>query len=252
MKKKLGGSVFFIFIFIVFAQYGYGFHEEYPPFDSKSLESRRLKASPINKPEGKGSFENGDVVISWMTKDFESSTVEIRYKKELVEKVELPDGREWSDFLGGIYYVDLDHNGLPDIILSPADFGSGLGAFYKTVLIYFQTTPGNFNRLEFTSFYFKVGDFADLKGDGKLELLVMQLAQLECSDKKIHSFWVYVPYEIKGYNLVMEKDSYREFPKFIWFTHKPNSQPTDKLSTKEKNEYLETLPALIESVPISK
>lgn len=78
----------------------------------------------------------------------------------------------------------------------------------------------------------------------------MQLAQLECSDEKIHSFWAYVPYRFEGFNLVMERNHYPEFPKFIWFTYKPNSQPTNKLSSEEKMDYVATLPGIIEAKPI--
>ena len=229
---------------------GVAFHEKYPPFDLKIWNDRTLKASPINRPVEEGVFQDGDLSISWKTIIFEFSEIEIRYRNRLIEKVELPGGREWVDFLGDIYYADLDRNGLFDIVISPANFGSGLGSFYKTALIHFQTKTGQFRRLEFISLYFDIGDFVDLDGDGKWELLMLQLTQLESLDKKVHSYWVYVPYRVDRFNLALDRNGLSDFPKFIWFTDSPNNQPTDKLPQKEKDQYLGTLPALIESAPI--
>ncbi len=241
--------VLLVALLLCFWSNGNAFNAKYPPFDVDDWKDRMLQAVPINKPREAGRFTDNDLTISWVTKMPESSTIEIRYKNNLVKKTKLPDG-EWADFLGEIYYTDLNHDGLSDIVISPSWYGSGLGSFYKTVIIYFQIASGKFRQLQFLSFYFEGRDFVDLDGDGKLELLMMQLAQLECSDGRVHSFWVYAPYQIKDYNLVMDRKSFPGFPKFIQFTNKQNSMPTDKLTDRQKDEYLRTLPLAINSEAI--
>jgi len=223
---------------------GFAFDERYPPFETKAFEDRTLKAVRINGAE-KGEFRDKDLTISWETKAVRSSEVDVRYKSKLVVRVELPGKDDYSNFLGEIYYVDLDGNGLSDIIIHPAFYGSGLGSFYKTTTLLLQVSPGQFRRLDFSSFYFDPRDFIDLKGDGRYQLLIMQLAD----SLPRHNFWVYVPYEIKDFNLRMDKKLHPDFPKFIWYTEKPNSKPTDKLTQKQKNEYLKTLPLVIKSHP---
>ena len=240
-----------VFLLIAFTSNGHAADERYPAFGRGTLETRSLKALPINKPEAKGLFRDKDVSVSWETKVFESSTVEIRYKGKLIEKIELPGGREWSNFLGNIYYTDLDHNELPDIVLAPEWYGSGLGSFDTTTDIYFQVAPGKFRRLEFTSFYFEITDFVSSDKDGGLELLMMRLAYVNSTDGKAHSYWVYVPYKIRDFNLVIDKDFAPDFPKFIWYSKKENSEPTDKLSSKVKNDFLASFPPNISSVQVS-
>jgi hypothetical protein len=250
MKKNICGIVFLAVFLWACIPNSTALDDRYPPFDLEVWKDRTLKATPINRPYEKGKFQEGDVAISWVTKVFDSSMIKIRYKNKLIERIELPEDGRWSNYLGDIYYVDLDHNGLPDIVISPAWFFSGLGSFNTTKLIYFQIAPGKFRRLEFTSFNFEIADFVNFDRDGRPELLMMQLAGLKCSDGKFHSFWVYVPYEVKDFNLVMDKSLHPDFPKFIWYSEKQNNQPTDKLSQKQKNQYLNTLPALIKSMPV--
>jgi hypothetical protein len=229
--------------------YSSALDDNYPPFDIKAFKDRMLNTAPINRPDEKGEFQDKDLTISWVTKTLEFSTIKILHKEKLIKEIKLPDG-EWTDFLGEIYYVDLDHNGLQDVVISPSWYGSGLGSFYKMATILFQVAPGKFRQLQFLSFYFEERNFVDLDGDGKLELLMMQLAQLECSDGKIHSFWTYIPYRIKDFHLMMDKNI-PDFPKFIGYSQKANGEPTSKLSQRQKDQYLDTLPVHIMSRLVS-
>jgi len=222
---------------------GFAFDDRYPPFDLKDLKNRVLNTGPINKPDEKGAFRDKDLVIAWETKRIESSVVEVRYKSKQVVQIELPGKDEYSNALGEVFYADLDGNGLNDIIIHPEFWGSGLGSFYKTTTILFQAKPGQFQRLDFTSFNFDPRDLVDLKGDGKYELLIMQLADGLAK----HNFWTYTPYRIENFNLVMDKKSFIGFPKFIFFTNKPNNQATNMLSQQQKDEYLQMLPQVIKS-----
>ena len=234
-------------LLLSFPANGSALDDRYPPFDIKAFKDRMLNAELINKPEERGEFKDRDLSIKWTSKGMETSRVEIRYKNKLTVQVELPGKDDYSNAVGEIYYADLDGNALPDIIIHPAFYGSGLGSFYKTTTILFQATPGQFRRLDFTSFYFGPEDFVDLKGDGHYQLLMMQLMEALGQDRKPHNFWVYTPYEIKDFSLRMDRDPAPGFPKFIWYTERSNDKPTDKLTQQQKGDFLRTLPSTVES-----
>jgi len=247
MKRYFSLSL--IFFVLIRAGEIYAFNEYYPPYDIKGWRNRVLKASPVIKYP-KGEFRDGKLAISCypIGKEGEYRTrVDIQYDGKMVGRINFPISRDDLSILSDIYYADVDKNGLPDIVIRTANLGSGLGTFYNHIIILLQTEACKFRRLDFRAFYFDMRDFVDLKGDGRYELLMMSLAELTCSNGKLHSFWAYVPYEFKGFNLVMSRNIYPDFPKFIWYTEKPNSLPTDKLSKRQKEDYIKTLPHVIRS-----
>ena len=224
-------------------------NDNYTPYDIKSRTIRPLTVSPVIAD--KGEFRDKNITIScYPTKEEYGARIDIRYNNKLIEEIDFPISKDNLAILSDIYYVDIDGNNLPDVILTTTNLGSGLGTFYNYIIILLQTDPGKFRRLNFNTFYFDIKDFVDLKGDGKYELLMLSLAELKCSDGKPHSFWVYQPYEIIDFNLVMGEHMYPDFPMFVWYTEKPNNIPTDKLTRKQKEDYLKTLPRVIKSQEI--
>jgi len=237
-----------VVIILVHVKGSSAFNDNYPPFNVKVWGNRMLKMPPVVTGQ-KGEFKDRNVIIRCSPQGIRGyrAVVNIKYANKIVSEIAFPLSKDDPSILSEIYYVDIDKNGLSDIIISTTNLGTGLGTFDNHIIILFQTTAGKFRRLDFNTFYFDVKDFVDLKGDGKYELLMMQLAQIECSDGKLHNFWVYIPYEIKNFNLVLNKKLHSDFPKFIWFTEKHNDKPTGKLSQKEKDTYIKTLPSIIKS-----
>lgn len=237
-----------VVISLVYVKNSLGFDENYPPFDIRTWGNRMLKISPVIKGQ-KGEFKDKNVTIWCSPQGIEEyrAVVNIEYANKIVSKVVFPLSKDDPSILSEIYYVDIDKNGLSDIIIGTTSMGCGLGAFDNHIIVLFQTKPGKFRRLDFNTFYFDIRDFVDLKGDGKYELLITQLAGINCLDGKGHDFWAYIPYEIKDFNLVLNRNLHPDFPKFIWFTEKHNDKPTSKLSQKEKDDYIKTLPSMIKS-----
>ncbi len=237
-----------VVIILVHVKDSIAFNENYPPLDVKIWGNRVLKIPPVITGQ-KGEFREGNVTIRSSPQGIWGyrAVVNIGYANKIVSKIVFPLSEEDPSILSKIYYVDIDKNGLSDIIIGTTNMGSGLGTFDNHIIILFQTEPGKFRRLDFNTFYFDIRDFADLKGDGKYELLITQLAGINCLDGKGHDFWAYIPYEIKDFNLVLNRNLHPDFPKFIWFTEKHNDKPTGKLSQKEKDDYIRTLPSIIKS-----
>lgn len=256
IKRSIGINMKWMITVIAFllgcSRIGFAYDGHYPPFDEGRCPGNELKASPVIDSE-KSEFEDGNLSISryFADKNWMTPVIDIKYDDKQVLKLDFPT--ENAGLPAEIYYADLDGNRLPDIVITASNLPTGLGTFCHDTFILLQVAPGEFRLLTFESFYFgldSLKDIVDLDGDGNYELLMQQLLQTECSDKRVHSFWVYVPYKIKDYGLMMGKDGFAGFPKFIQFTKRPNGSPTKKLLQAQKDEFLKSLPALIKSEPL--
>jgi len=81
--------------------------------------------------------------------------------------------------------VDLDHDGLPDVVAATTDFGSGTGQ----LLYYRQTSPGTFSMLPVATLTREptAMEIGDLDGDGELD--VATLSQLVSSESELTIFF---------------------------------------------------------------
>lgn len=250
MNTKKYFSILLMLLTLACSKECLAFNENYPPFAVKTWKDRVLKVLPVIESP-KGEFKDGKLTISCYPTGQEYGTrINIHYNNKSVEEINFPISKDDLSIFEDIYYVDIDKNDLPDIIIRTTNLGSGLGTFDNRVIMLLQTEPGHFRRINFSTFYFDTQDFVDLKGDGRYELLMLSLAELKGTDSKLRSFWVYTPYEIKDCNLVIDRHTYANFPKFVWYTKNPNSIPTDKLSRKQKEDYIKTLPRAIKSHPL--
>ncbi len=76
-------------------------------------------------------------------------------------------------------------------------------------------------------------DFIDINGDGRYEMLwVHYFFEGE------HSYWVYRVVEITDEGLRLNDTLLSDFPKIIWFTEKPNDQPTRRLTLAEREDLI--------------
>ena len=172
-----------------------------------------------------------------------ASIIEISFRSKVVGRI---NADKRYPFVGEVKESELDGNGLKDLIIEVSYMGNGVSP--DAVIILLQTEKGKFCRIDYDSFDPSSDDFVGLGNDGN-EVLVSGMTSLKGLDGRIHSFWTYVPYRIKGFDLVMDK-SIPDFPKFIQFTQAPNDNPTDKLSQRQKDAFLDTLAAVIKSVPL--
>lgn len=172
-----------------------------------------------------------------------SSIIEISFRSKVVGRI---NADKRYPFIGEIKEADVDGNGLSDLVIEASYMGSGVSP--DAVIVLLQTEKGKFQRVDYDSFEPSSDDFVGFGNDGN-EVLLTGLTSLRGLDGRIHSFWTYVPYRVKGFDLVMDK-SISGFPKFIQFTHAPNDKPTNQLTQLQKDEYLRTIPAVIKSVPV--
>lgn len=148
------------------------------------------------------------------------------------------------------WYFDVDGNGLKDFVLYASYMGNGIPP--DEVILLFQTKRGKFRRIDYSTYNFDIGDFRDFNSDGKYKVVISHLLRSAASlDGKEHSYWVSTIYRIEDFALRIANDLHPGFPKFNWFTEKPNHKETRKLSQAQKAEYIGTLPSVITSSAIS-
>lgn len=122
--------------------------------------------------------------------------------------------------------VDIDRNGLDDLIFEywPGSQGLALGC---GIALYLQQQNGDFKKLTLPAESFSPRDVFDIDGDGRFEIVTVQLVNY-----LDHNYWVYRCWQIKNYEIVNVDERF-DFPRAIWFTFKPNQKLVDKETTQE-------------------
>lgn len=229
---------------------GQAYLENYPPFPFGKNDLNPCAVEPIiieapdsekaiklGKIEVKRGFTKGSVRMDYPVA---LSFVEIRHEGRLVAS--LNESSEELFWIGDIFYVDLDQNDLKDFVIPINEKGTGLAGMEDTVIIFFQVEAGQFRKVSYVTYHFEIADIVDVNGDGRFEFIITEFAQLDSADSQIHSYWFYNLYKIEGFNLVIANELHPRFPKAIWFTDQSNDKETKKLSPKQKQAFIKSLP----------
>jgi hypothetical protein len=133
-----------------------------------------------------------------------------------------------------VWCGDLNGDGLIDFALPLASGGNGLGGEYHDLVVVLSShaayriwviptmTPG-------------AEDFLALPDRGDCAIVKTTYVSNQAqSESRRHSYWVYNLIAVRGDELVVANPLYAGFPKWIWFTGRPNHRPT-RLSAIEKD-----------------
>ena len=251
MNKEKLKTISLTLLFLLLASSAFAYDEDYPPFDPDKTEFDGAYVAEIANPwMEETTVKEGPIEIKVsLPKEHEGSlaaytNLEVRHNGELA--FVLNKDEEYPR-LHSIYYFDADKNGLDDLVVGAGYNGNGMGAFDHKGFIFLQAQEGVFKQLSYKTMYFDNNDFVDVNKDGKYEVITTSFYQVDGVDGKSHSFWVYNLYAFDGEDLVLANDLSPIFPKFIWFTHKPNDKETDKLSKEQKAKYIASLPQRIKA-----
>jgi hypothetical protein len=118
-------------------------------------------------------------------------------------------------------YVDIDRNGLGDIIFSSVP-GRDDPGFRKGVAIYLQRKGGDFVKFFLDAEGYSNEDIFDIEGDGVFEILTARLVSFNNQ-----TYWVYRCWNIRDFELVNVDDRFG-FPRAILFTFQPNNKLVEK------------------------
>lgn len=204
---------------------GWAYFKDYPPYEFKNGPPKHLEAEML-ADFNKQYYESKDGAVAVRLKsgfasiDFlvEEGGYVLAHKDEL----ELP-------YPYAVYGADLDGNGLRDFIIYYWWGAPGINLSLIRVEIYLKKERGGYRKIYYDSNSPGLEDFTDLDNDGKYEVII---TDYYCGKK--HTYYSYSIYEFKGCELVNADNKFKGFPKFIWYTYKPNDKDTKHLTKKER------------------
>jgi hypothetical protein len=142
------------------------------------------------------------------------------------------------NFQAGIeaYCADLNQAGKRDFAVYASSGGCGLASGYTDIA--FLLSEQNTYRLTTVQTLWPNPDNY-LVLSGKPCFIHTAFENVEkCNDGKEHNFWIYNILVIETGNMRLDNNLAPEFPKTIWFTHKPNHQETTIITVKQKAEFI--------------
>ncbi|MCK9604510.1 MAG: VCBS repeat-containing protein [Candidatus Omnitrophica bacterium] len=206
----------------------FAYFDNYPPYSFKNGPSRHLEANPLVDFD-KAKFKSKDGKIYVRLKESADSFDFILKDTKLVlayikgEKLPLPNS---------VYQIDLDGNGKKDFIVFYNYRGKGIEAQKDMVEIYLKRKEGLYRRISYDTFSAGLEDFVDLDRDGKYEVIITGFCR---GDK--HNYFTYNIYKPKGGRLANADAQFKDYPKFIWITHKKNDKDSTHLTKEERSEH---------------
>jgi len=226
-KKQLIVSLILFFCCVVKSS---AYMEDYPPYRVKDGKFKHLEAQTLVDIDKRDYQSKDKQVMARLNEDKDTFNFLLQDGKTVLLKMET-----WEFPLPYVVYqVDLNKDGLKDFIVFSTYRGCGLAAYSDEVKIFLGKGKGKYQSISYETMSGDLGDFVDLNNDGKYEVITTNL--YGGGDK--HNYWAYNIYEINDYKLVNANAKFKGFPKFIWYTDKPNDKDTTHLNQVEKEKYI--------------
>jgi len=132
------------------------------------------------------------------------------------------------------FCADLNHDGRLDFVLPLASRGNGLGMLFHELVV--ALSSGSKYRIWIVPTAAPgPEDFLVLTDPGQCVIVKASFASNESpAESRRHSYWVYNLLAVRNDELVEANDLGSRFPKWIWYTARPNHKPA-ALSAAEKN-----------------
>ena len=150
--------------------------------------------------------------------------------KLIKDSMKVCDSFFWREAYAG----DLNRDGTDDYVIQIASGSTGLGG-YKNFVVFALSTGGSYEAT--TVFNWDsdsvVRDFVDLRRNGRCQFIHTSFTYIDTKNGLAHSHWVYNILEIRGAKLVLANEVNPMFPKWVWYTIKPNSRAS-RFMTKTK------------------
>ncbi len=133
-----------------------------------------------------------------------------------------------------IYCMDLNRDKKEDFIVRAWLAGCGL-AGNNCDITFILSEGSGYKSTVVRDLWPTLEDFVNFNGDEKYEYVHTSLVRGEKGrDGKTHNYWVYNILEFKGADVVVNNKADKRFPKWIWYTFKPNHKATTQLTSEQK------------------
>ncbi|GDY14947.1 hypothetical protein LBMAG53_38250 [Planctomycetota bacterium] len=147
----------------------------------------------------------------------------------------LPDGTFWVE--PQVWFTDLNRDGRLDVVVLIQSDGAGLAGSEGRLIVIRSQTAGGW-RADYRDAYLNSPvNFMVDPDSTSCVVMTTNIAQRKGEDGIEHSFWVHSAHVIvdQGYAPIVT-GIWRDFPKCIQYTQKPNHEPTRLLSAKHLAE----------------
>jgi hypothetical protein len=137
----------------------------------------------------------------------------------------------------GVYSAELNGDGREDFVIRYLLGGCGTIFTFSCNVIFVLSDGDDYTVTPTTGLWSGLNYFVDIKGDGRCRFIHTRFINgrgVKGRDGKSHNYWVYNILEFKGGNVVVNNRLSPHFPRLIWYTFKPNHQPTIQLNEDQK------------------
>jgi hypothetical protein len=129
---------------------------------------------------------------------------------------------------------DLNGDGLVDFAVPLASGGNGLGGEFHDLVVVLSSRA-TYRIWVIPTMSPSAEDFLALPDRGHCAIVnTTYVSNEEQAESRRHSFWVYNLIAVRSGELVVANALYEGFPRWIWYTGRPNHKPT-RLSDSEKD-----------------
>lgn len=234
--------IFLICRQVVCASFGFAYLDDYPPYLFKEGAPSRFALEDLfaeTAANGSGYYKEGalEIELSETADTQRAYRFLIKDGGQILMKVE---GFDQPALPSSVYRADLDNNGLDDLMVISWSRGVGLAVLLGSVDIFMKKAPESYDHIHYESVAAGPEDFVDMDQDGRAEVI---MPSYYMGNK--HNYFAYAVYEIAGGRLVNVSSRYKGFPKFIWYTHKPNDKQTTHLTKAEKAGHIREIESKI-------
>ncbi|MEI6210189.1 MAG: hypothetical protein WCR06_01055 [bacterium] len=133
-----------------------------------------------------------------------------------------------------VYCGLLNEDRMPDYVIITWNGGCGL-AFEIYFVTFLLSHSDRYTVHTLLCFDPEPTDFFDIDGSGHPVFLhSMFVYGEEGKDKKAHNYWVFNLLKFSGANVVSANAMVAGFPKWVWYTFKPNHTDTDQLTAGQR------------------
>ena len=226
----------------------WAFPENHGPFEPgrapKRFPIKECRSEVIRKADDKNPVQveeltTGDakfpekIKLSWNRKTYVAVIEIMREGKTVAGPYTVRDAR-WGPSPN--YWADLNNDGRTDFIFGFWPGGTGL-AFSYYFLLFVISEKENYKRTKIFTAHADDNDFVDFEGDGVCEYVHTSFVfgySEAAKDGKWHNYWVYNILGIRDGSLYIANEKDKRFPKWVWYTFKPNHKETTLITEKQK------------------
>ena len=209
--------------------------ESHPPFPAgKSTPYPTLTAEAVLGYAAEVPFEEGLIRISTSPEREKVGRVtEVLVNGQLIFDTATANPDFYFQVGSRVFYSDLTGDHRKDILILSYPGANGLGAWIEMADLLIAKADGTYKHTSFEAFAAGPEDFIDVNGDGRYKMLWVNYYF-----EGDHSYWVYRVVEIGDDGLRLNDQLIPGFPKIIWFTEKPNDQPSQRLTGAQREDLI--------------